>query len=99
MSEQDIIERLDRLIAIQQIAHKDVLDAARSTTRADKVNAAILDATSGWIGTASLQSTAIKKSGAKERTVQMRIVDLLSKGLLEKRGGGRNIEYRSTGLI
>lgn len=99
MSDEEIIKRLDRLIAIQQLAHKDVLASARATIRADKVNAAILDASANWVGTAALQATAMKKSGAKERTVQMRIVDLLDQGVLEKRGGGRNIEYRSTGLL
>lgn len=99
MSEEDIIKRLDRLIAIQQIAHKDSLASTRATIRSDKINAAILDATEDWVGTASLQATAMKKSGQKERTVQTRIVDLLEQGLIERRGGGRNIEYRSTGLI
>jgi hypothetical protein len=95
----DVVERLDRITAILRLAHRDAIEHTRIEIRSDKVNAAILDATAQWAGTASLQATVMKKSGAKERTVQMRIVDLLAQGLIEKRGGGRNIEYRATGLI
>jgi hypothetical protein len=97
--EQEVIERLDRLAAIMQLAHRDAIERARAAIRADKVNAAILDASSKWVGTAALQTAVMKKSGAKERTVQMRIVDLVTQGLVEKRGGGRSIEYKASGLI
>lgn len=96
---EEVIDRLDRLTAIVRLAHADAIERMRDKIRADKVNAAILDATTKWVGTAALQKTVMKKSGAKERTVQLRLVDLLGQGLIDKRGGGRNIEYKSTGLI
>lgn len=100
MSEQDIIERLDRLIAIQQIAHKDVLDSARSSIRADKVNAAILDvSTTTWVPAAKVQTTVAAKTKAGTRTIQRSIADLIAQGVLEKRGATSKTEYKSTGLI
>jgi hypothetical protein len=99
MSEQDIIERLDRLIAIQQIAHKDVLEAARSSIRSDKVNAAILDASTTWVPSAKMQTTVATKTKASTRTIQERIADLIAQGVLEKRGATRTTEYRASGLI
>ena len=38
----EVLQRLDRIIAILQIAHKDPLDRAREEVAADKVDAAIL---------------------------------------------------------
>ncbi|MGZ6609349.1 MAG: hypothetical protein ACXVFI_20045 [Solirubrobacteraceae bacterium] len=100
MSPEDpIIERLDRLSAILRLAHRDAIDRARATIRADKVNAAILDASGKWIGTAALQTAVTRKTKAAQRTIQLRIVDLLAEGILEKRGGGRATEYRSSGLV
>jgi hypothetical protein len=75
------------------------MERARERIRSDKVSAAILDASTQWVGTAVLQAAVMKKSGAKERTVQMRIVDLLAQGVVEKKGGGRTIQYKATGLI
>ena len=96
---EDVVERLDRITAILRLAHRDAIERTRTEIRADKTNAAILDASANWVGTAALQAAVMKKSGGKERSVQMRIVDLIAQGLVEKRGGGRNIEYKATGLI
>jgi Tfp pilus assembly protein FimT len=96
---EELVDRLDRVIAILQLAHGDAIERARTKIRSDKVNAAILDASAQWVGTATLQSTVMKKAGAKERTVQMRVVDLLAQGVIEKKGGGKNIEYKATGLV
>jgi hypothetical protein len=99
MSDQEIIQRLDTLIAIQQLINKEALSAARATIREDKVNAAILDASSTWVPAGKLQSVVAGKTRAASRTVKRRTADLIALGVLEKRGGGPNIEYKATGLI
>ena len=67
--------------------------------RADKVNAAILDASAQWVGAGAMQSKVATKTGASTRTIQDRIADLLATGVLDKRGGGPTTEYRASGLI
>ena len=41
--EDEIVQRLDKLVAIQQIAYRAALESARVSIRVDKVNAANLD--------------------------------------------------------
>jgi hypothetical protein len=45
-----------------------------------------------------VQAAAAKKGSARS-TTSKKIVELIELGLLEKQGGGKTIEYRSTGLI
>jgi hypothetical protein len=99
LSEEDIIQGLDRLIAIQQLARRDVLESARAAIRTDKVNAALTDAATQWTGAKKLQTTVATKTKASTRTIQERIVALLAEGVLEKRHGGPKTEYKASGLI
>lgn len=99
MTNEDIARRLDTIIAILQLAHRDEIERARSTIRADKVNAAILDASKDWMPGGKLATTASGKTRQSYATVNRRINELLAAGVLEKRGGGRSTEYRSMGLI
>jgi hypothetical protein len=87
------------LIAIQQIAHRDVLDSARATIRGDKVNAAILDGAKEWTSSGKLSAAVRKKTGTGTSTFKSRVAELVEGGLLEKHGGGPTTEYRATGLI
>jgi hypothetical protein len=96
---EDIVKRLDRIAAILQLAHRDAIERTRSQIRSDKVNAAILDTSTQWIGTAKMQAAVAAKTRASTRTIQERTVDLLGQGVIEKRGGGPKTEYRASGLI
>lgn len=99
MAEEDIIQRLDRIIAIHQLVYRAELDAARESIRREDANAAILDLTADWTPTAKLQKAVAKKAGKSERTVRDKLAELTAQGLLEQRRDGRTIAYRSTGLI
>ena|SRR6267154_184807 len=99
MSNEDIVQRLDRLIAIQQLVHKDALASARASVREDKTNAAVLDATSGWVPAGKLKQSVIKKTKQSQPTVERRIAALVELGALDKHGGGGSVSYRTTGLI
>jgi Fic family protein len=46
-----------------------------------------------------LQTTVATKTKASKRTIQERIADLVSLGVLEKRGATRTTEYKGSGLI
>ena len=95
----EVIERLDRITAIMQLAHADAIDRAREKIRMDRVNAAILDTAAQWTAAKKLQTTVAAKTKASTRTIQERIVALLAQGVLEKKGGGPKIEYKASGLI
>jgi hypothetical protein len=95
----DVIDRLDRIAAILQLAHRDEIERARTEIRSDKVNAAVLDASTKWVGAGAMQSKVATKTRASTRTIQDRIADLLATGVLDKRGGGPTTEYKASGLI
>lgn len=99
MSDADIIERLDTLIAITRLAHSDRIEQVRRETRADPVNAAILDAADDWTAAGALRSGVAKSVGQSERTVTRRISELVANGLLSQQGAGPTTKYRASGLI
>lgn len=97
--EEEILARLDKLVAIQQLVHRDALEAARTSIRADSVNAAILDATSRLTPAGKVVSDVKKKTGQSPATINRRIGALMDLGLVERLGGGPATQYRSTGLV
>ena len=98
-SNDEILERLDKLVAIQQLAHREALESARVSIRADKVNAAILDATTKLTPAGKVVTDVRKKTGQSPATISRRIAFLMELGVVEKQGGGPATRYRSTGLI
>jgi hypothetical protein len=96
---EDVIERLDRLAAIMQLAYREQIDASRAAIRSDKVNAAILDSTKKLTPAAKLKATVMKKTGTGSSTFSDRVAALVELGLVEKEGGGKTTAYRVTGLI
>lgn len=99
MTNEDITDRLDKIIAILQLVHRGAIDDARETLRRDKVNAAILDASRTWAPAGKLTSSVKSKTGQSAATINRRINELIAIGVLEKQGGGPATEYRSSGLI
>ena len=96
---EDIVQRLDKLLAIQQLAHREALESARVTIRSDKVNAAILDATTKLPPAGKVVDEVKNKTGQSPATISRRIASLIEQGVVEKQGGGPATQYRSTGLI
>ncbi len=98
MNNDDFGRKLDAIVAILKLVYYEQLDAARTRIRGDKIYDAILDSTKDWTAAAKVQATAAKKGSARS-TTSRKIVELIELGLLEKKGGGKTIEYRTTGLI
>lgn len=98
-SNDDIVMRLDRIAAILQLAHRDAIEGARTTIRADRVNAAILDATAKLTPSGRLLTEVKEKTGQSPATISRRVAFLLEQGAIEKHGAGPATQYRSTGLI
>ncbi len=97
--EEEILARLDKLVAIQQLVHREALESARTAIRSDKVNAAILDATVKLTPAGTVVSEVKKKSGQSPATINRRIGTLMELGLVERQGAGPATQYRSTGLV
>lgn len=99
MTNEDITRRLDTIIAILQLAHREEIESARTTIRSDKVKAAILDGAKNWTPAGKLTGAVKAKTKQSPATINRRITELLATGVLEKQGGGPATEYRATGLI
>ena len=99
MNNEDIARRLDTIIAILRLAHREAIEAARVTIREDEVSSAILDQTASWVQAGKLTEAVKSKTNQSRQTINRRINELLAMDALEKQGAGRLTEYRSTGLI
>jgi Fic family protein len=95
----EILARLDKLVAIQQLVHRGALETARTSIRSDKVNAAILDATAKLTPAGKVVTEVKRKTGQSPATINRRIGALMELGLVERQGGGPATQYRSTGLV
>jgi predicted HTH transcriptional regulator len=104
MSEKDIenalVERLDKMTAILQLAFKEQLDSAREGILSDQIAAALIEmASSGWMEAGELKSAVAKLTHQSERTVSRRISTLVSQHVLKQEGTGPSVRYKSTGII
>lgn len=98
MNDDEIGRTLNRIATILQIAHEDAITRSRAEIRKDNAYAAILDLATDWTPAAKLR-TAVLKTGASARTFGNKTAELLQRGLLERQGAGKNVSYRSTGVI
>ena len=100
MADPEIIERLDLILALLQLAYNDKIEQARERLRQDAVNVAILDACAEeWVTSGVLQKTVAARTGSQLRTIQRRVAELVARRALRQRGAAASQAYRSTGII
>jgi hypothetical protein len=100
LERDEVLERLDLMLAVLQLAHHDAIKRAADQLRADPVNAAILDACADeWIGARDLRDRVGKETGVKNRTIQAHVGELVTRRALQQRGATNTRAYRATGLI
>lgn len=99
MAQDEVVKRLDTVIAILRLAHRDELENARTEILGDKTNKAILDLSTDWQAAGQLQKAVRQKTKESGSTVKRRLAALVDLGVLERRGSGPSVAYRSTGLI
>jgi hypothetical protein len=97
-NEEAILMTLNRIATILQIANEDAIAQLRHEIRNDKSYKAILDLANDWTPAGTLRA-AVVKVGQSERTFLNKATELVERGLLERRGSGPNVSYRSTGVI
>lgn len=98
-ADPEIIERLDRIQATLSVAFAEEIAAFRERIRADKVNAAILDAAADWISSSELQDKVARQLSMSTRSVRDRFPELMADQVLQSRGPDKRPEYRATGLV
>lgn len=100
MADQEVIERLDTIIALMNLAFAEQIELARSQLMNDPVSAAILDSlATGPVSAGDLKERAAKASGQSERTVLRRVASLVAQRAIEQQGSGPRTTYRTTGLF
>lgn len=99
MAEAEIISRLDRLIAVLELAHRDEIARARDEIRGDATYAEILRLSADEVRSGPLSKAVQQKTKQSPKTVQRRIGDLIELGALKRTGAGGNTKYKATGLI
>lgn len=97
---EEVIDRLDRLIAMFALVNSDALTQVAREVRSDKVNAALLDAAADdWVPAGALTEAVASTTKVSSRTVRTRIAELVAVGALKRTGSGPSIQYRSTGIL
>lgn len=100
MPDDEVLKRLDRIIAILQLSFHSAIQQSSREIRADPVNQEILERSADdWISSGQLSASVSEATGAKPRTVARRLADLLERQAIQRRGGGGAVQYKSTGLV
>ena len=99
-SQDNIVDRLDRILAVLQLAHYDAIQRASTEIRRDKVNHAILDACEDdWTPAATVRDKAHAATGAQTSAIKRRISDLVARRALFERGATTDRAYKASNLV
>ncbi len=100
MGDKEIVERLDTVIAILNLAFAAPIQAARDKIQKDPVNAAILDVLAlGAVPAGELQERVKSATGQSVRSIQVRLAALTDQRVLERIGSGPKTSYRAMGPL
>ena len=99
-TDEELLDRLDRIATILGIGFSDQLERARSTVREDSVDAAVLDVVrSGWVTSGEIKRVVTKSAKVSDRTVQRSLAGLVARGYVRVAGAPPNVSYRSSGVL
>lgn len=100
-SDDSAIEaKLDLLIGLLRLAYREPLEQRRTEVLSDPASRAILQgAARDWVDAGALKLTVAKGAKVSKPTVERRIAELVSDGVLRREGAGAHVRYRSSGLI
>lgn len=99
MTDQQLISKLDHLIALYELVNSEALAAARSALRADPTTSAILARAEDWIPAGKLKSEIAGALSTSEKTVQRRVSELVDRRALVSQRADGGILYKSTGVV
>ena len=98
---EQVIERLDAMLAVLQLAHRDAIERAAAELRADEINDAILEICADeWVGAGEIkQRVRTAVASASDKAVQRRLAQLVARRAIQRRGAAQTTAYRSLGLV
>jgi hypothetical protein len=97
--EEEVLRRLDLLIALTRLGVRDALTRESRALEQDKVSAALLRHSQEWTSAGDLKKLVIKASDQSEPTVKRRMAELVARGALLREGSSRTVRYRNSGLF
>jgi hypothetical protein len=99
-ADEEVLDRLDRIIALLEVGFAQQIDRARSELRSDPVVAAVLELIADrWISSGELKRTVGQSVKVSEKTVQRSLAMLAGRGAIRGRGAGAGLSYRSAGIL
>jgi hypothetical protein len=99
-ADTEVLERLDLMIAVLQLAHHDAIVAAADEIRKDEVNAAILDACADdWTLAMTVITKVRNEVKVSTRSVQRHLAALVARRAIQRRGATTTTAYRASSLI
>jgi hypothetical protein len=98
-NDDELLRKLDLLIALTRVGVRDALARESHALERDAVSTALLRHTDDWHAAGELKTVVMKATGQSEPTVKRRIAELVARGALLRKGAGRTISYRSSGLF
>ena len=97
-NEQDVLDRLDTLIALQVYAHKEELQE-KFQQISDSVAEEILSRTDDWKNSGELKEEVSGSTKKSEGTVKNRIKELREWYFLVQKKEGRRVFYKKSPLV
>jgi hypothetical protein len=100
MAEPDLLgQKLDLLIALTRIGVSHALQREREVLAADPVSVELIKRCRETTPAGALKDAVLKATGKGKATVERRMADLVSRGVLIREGSGGQVTYRSSGLF
>jgi hypothetical protein len=97
---EEVLERLDLMLGVLQLAHHDAIARAAEELRADEINAAILEACADdWIAAADLKAAVRSKVSVGDTALKARLSNLVARRAIQRRGATHTTAYHALGLI
>jgi hypothetical protein len=99
VDQSDVVERLDKLIALFRLVNATALSAAKDAALSDPVVKLLLKECPDWRKAGELKSKVATIASTSEKTVQRRMQELVDEGVLIVRKDGQNLLYKDAGLL
>ena len=96
---REINRKLDQLVILAKISNRHALEELARDIERDKVAQSIAAKADGSLTYSAISKAVSAETGAHERTVKARISELVDKGVLIARRGGREVYYERSGLL
>lgn len=96
-----VVERLDLMLAVLQLAHHDAIARAAVDLRTDDIVDAILEACGeDWVPVAELKTRVkARVPAASETVITRRLGMLVARRAIQRRGATHTVAYRALGLV